>query len=351
MRSILKALELEVGEVLSLLMASKYSLCSSRAAALTRRITVPSRARLLPRVPASAPRPYFQHPSNPSSLFSTTVAKAILPSVDDKYKTRTVFDLLSLTDRVIVVTGGGRGIGLALTRACVEAGGNVAVLDALPEPHKDFHELKTDFPDSKVEYYNTDVTNLGTLTSTYKKVVEDFGRIDGCITAAGVVLSKPFVDTTWDDAMRIDLVNTQGTFFSAQLAAKQMIAQGTPGSIVMISSITAHHSASLQPVAAYAASKGAVKSLMLALAVELAPHQIRVNSISPGHILTDMLASLGVANPTLVQKFEGDPPLKRMGNRLDLKLPVVHLLSDGGAYTTGSDLLITGGLHLEKAVG
>ena len=74
---------------------------------------------------------------------------------------------------------------------------------------------------------------------------------------------------------------------------------------------------------------------MLALAVELAPHQIRVNSISPGHFFTDMLASLGVANPTLVQKFEGDPPLKRMGNRLELKAPVVHLLSDGEAYTTG----------------
>ena len=63
-----------------------------------------------------------------------------------------------------------------------------------------------------------------------------------------------------------------------------------------------------------------------------------------------MLASLGVADPQLVQRFEGDPPLKRTGNRLDLKLPVVHLLSDGCAYTTGSDLLITGGLHLERAI-
>ena len=62
-----------------------------------------------------------------------------------------------------------------------------------------------------------------------------------------------------------------------------------------------------------------------------------------------MLASLGVKNPRLFQSFESDPPLKRMGNRLDLKLPVVHLLSDGAGYTTGSDLLITGGLHLERA--
>ena len=67
------------------------------------------------------------------------------------------------------------------------------------------------------------------------------------------------------------------------------------------------------------------------------------------HIYTDMLASLGVKNPKLFKRFESDPPIKRMGNRLDLKLPVVHLLSDGAGYTTGSDLLITGGLHLERS--
>ena len=68
------------------------------------------------------------------------------------------------------------------------------------------------------------------------------------------------------------------------------------------------------------------------------------------HIFTDMLASLRVANPTLVQRMQNDPPLKRVGNRLDLKVPVVHLLSDGGAYTTGSDLMISGGLHLERSL-
>lgn len=288
--------------------------------------------------------------ANLTQHFSSTPTRAILPDTDDKYKSRTVHDLLSLKGKTTVITGGGRGIGLALGRGCVEAGGDLAVLDALPEPHADYHELKKDYPDAKIEYYNTDVANLDKLTSTYASVVSDFGSIDGCITAAGIVLSKPFVEHTWEEVARVNAVNDLGTFFSAQLAAKQMISQKRPGSIVLISSITAHHSASNQPVSAYAATKGAVKSLMLALAVELAPHEIRVNSISPGHIFTDMLASLGIKNPELVQRFEGDPPLKRMGNRLDLKLPVVHLLSDGGAYTTGSDLLITGGLHLERAI-
>jgi sorbose reductase len=72
---------------------------------------------------------------------------------DNKYRSRSVQDLLSLKGKTIVITGGGRGIGLALTRACVEAGGSVAVLDALSEPHEDFAGLKKDFGDDKIEYY------------------------------------------------------------------------------------------------------------------------------------------------------------------------------------------------------
>ena len=85
--------------------------------------------------------------------FSTSSCRATLPSVDDNYKTRTVQELLSLKDKVTVITGGGRGIGLALARGCIEAGGSVAVLDALPAPHADFEELKMDYPDVKVGFY------------------------------------------------------------------------------------------------------------------------------------------------------------------------------------------------------
>jgi NAD(P)-dependent dehydrogenase (short-subunit alcohol dehydrogenase family) len=123
---------------------------------------------------------------------------------------------------------------------------------------------------------------MHTLTNTFEQVVADFGRIDSCVTAAGIVLDKDFLDHKWEETLRVQMVNTMGTFFTAQLAAKQMVAQKSGGSIVMVASIAAHHAVPSQRLAGYSCSKGAVHALMQQLAVELAPHQIRVNCISPG---------------------------------------------------------------------
>jgi len=136
-----------------------------------------------------------------------------------------------------------------------------------------------------------------------------------------------------------------GTLFSAQLAAKQIRSQNTPGSIVMIASVAAHCAIPTQRLAAYGASKGAVKALSTQLAVELAPYKIRVNSISPGYIATEMTKALAIEHPELVTVFNSEPPLKRMGERTDLKAIVGYLLSDAASYTTGTDVLVTGGLH------
>jgi sorbose reductase len=190
------------------------------------------------------------------------------------------------------------------------------------------------------------VTNLPLLTRTFEKVVQDFGSLEGCISAAGIVLDKPFIEHEFEETVRVHMVNAIGTFFTAQLATKQFIAQNTPGSIVLVASIAASHAVPTQNLSGYAASKGAVKSLMQELAVELAPLGIRVNSISPGYIYTDMTKNLVKIYPHLVEAFEREPPMKRMGDRRDLKLAVVGLLGEGGGYTTGTDISITGGLHL-----
>jgi sorbose reductase len=149
-------------------------------------------------------------------------------------------------------------------------------------------------------------------------------------------------------------INIAGTFFAAQLAARQMDKQAkqassspssSKGSIVVIASMAAHRASKGQFTSDYCASKGAVNSLAKALSVELAEKAIRVNTISPGYIMTDMTLAISDTRPGLAKVFVDDPPMKRMGDRTDLKGAAVYLLSDASAYMTGGELLITGGLH------
>lgn len=113
----------------------------------------------------------------------------------------------------------------------------------------------------------------------------------------------------------------------------------------MIASIAARAALPSQRLSIYGASKGAVKSLCQQLSVELAPLGVRVNSISPGYIATEMTKGLALTQPELLPIFNSAAPLGRIGDRADLKAVVGYLLSDAAAYTTGSDILVTGAMH------
>lgn len=138
----------------------------------------------------------------------------------------------------------------------------------------------------------------------------------------------------------------RGVFFAVQRVAKQLLCQGTPGSIVLIASQSSHIALPGYRMAAYNASKGAVLMLSKALAVELAPHQIRVNTISPGFVDSAMTEAVRSSK----SRREGDqmwlaPPLQRLSTQNDLTGAVVYLLSDASRHTTAADIQITGGLH------
>jgi NAD(P)-dependent dehydrogenase (short-subunit alcohol dehydrogenase family) len=123
-----------------------------------------------------------------------------------------------------------------------------------------------------------------------------------------------------------------------------MAAQGTGGSIVMIASVTSHCAIPSQTIPVYAATKGGVRILGRHLAVELAPHKIRVNTISPGYIASDMTKKLGIEFPELLEVFQSAAPLRRMGETSDLTGIVAYLLSDAASYTTGEDVRVDGAL-------
>ncbi|KAH8691362.1 short chain dehydrogenase [Talaromyces proteolyticus] len=271
------------------------------------------------------------------------------PDVDG-FLHQSVQDLLSLKGRTVVITGGARGLGLAFGFAVAESGGNIAIIDFLETPHEHYYKLEKDFG-VKVKLYKSDVTNYKVLKATFDQIILDFGRIDGLVTAAGICPDEPFLERDPESVARCFHVNTLGTYYSAQLAAIQMDKQepnertGGKGSIVLIASVAAYVASKGQTTSDYCSSKGAVVALAKALGVELASKKIRVNSISPGYMVTDMTLDLCDRMPWLADIMNNEPPMRRMGDRTDLKVPVVYLLSDASAYHTSDDLLITGGIH------
>ncbi|OKL61211.1 hypothetical protein UA08_03584 [Talaromyces atroroseus] len=236
----------------------------------------------------------------------------------DAFLRHSVHDLLSLKGRTVVITGGARGLGLAFGFAVAESGGHVAIIDYLETPHEHYYKLEKEFG----------------VKATFDQIVLDFGRIDGLITAAGICPDEPFLERDPESVARCFNVNTLGTYYAAQLAAIQMDRQepnertGGKGSIVLIASVAAYVASKGQTTSDYCSSKGAVVALAKALGVELAGKKIRVNSISPGYMVTDMTLDLCNRMPWLAEVMNNEPPMRRMGDRTDLKVPVVYLLSD-----------------------
>ena len=149
----------------------------------------------------------------------------------------------NLTDKVILVSGAARGLGLTQAEALLEAGATVYALDRLPEPSPDFYrvqkraaeELGTTF-----YYRQIDVRDVDNLNKIVEKIGETHGRMDGLITAAGIQQETPALEYTVEDANMMFEINITGTFMTAQAVAKQMIKYGNGGSIAMIASMSAH---------------------------------------------------------------------------------------------------------------
>jgi sorbose reductase len=139
-----------------------------------------------------------------------------------------------------------------------------------------------------------------------------------------------------------------GTFFAAQLAVKQIQKQGTKGSIVLVASITAHVGLPNFRMASYNASKGGVLMLSKALASELAPQGIRVNTISPAFIDTYQTRVVRDAAPEKASVMWSQPPLGRIGEADELTGAIIYLLSDASTYTTGADIICSGGIHVGR---
>ncbi|KAI9041758.1 SDR family NAD(P)-dependent oxidoreductase [Aspergillus affinis] len=260
-----------------------------------------------------------------------------------------VTDRFDLSNKNFLITGGGRGIGFACAKAIAQLGGGIAVIDTATEPVEEFHSLQARY-NVKTFYTQGDVTYQASLESAFARSLHAMGQLHGGLTAAGIVGDTPLLEADWELTQRTLNVNVLGTYWTMKLLAQHLVESKNQGSIVAISSVNGQgFYVPVQPQSAYNASKAAVKGLVGPLAGELGQYGIRVNSISPGAIMTPLLARLQGEKRVTLDWYREGAPLQRLGVPEDLTPMVCYLLSDAAAFTTGADMLVTGGLHAGSA--
>ncbi|KAG8625335.1 hypothetical protein KVT40_007086 [Elsinoe batatas] len=261
----------------------------------------------------------------------------------------------SLEGNVGLVTGGARGLGLVMSQALVVSGANVAIVDlnrdeASKQAEGLVAEFKKENPGAEnipqVTAHYADVSDPDSVNAAIEEVIQQHGKIDNLVTSAGFTENFDAIAYPYDRIKKLWGVNVDGTYLFAIGVAKHLMERKVPGSMVMIGSMSGSIVNVPQPQAPYNAAKAAVRHLCASLAVEWAHAGIRVNTISPGYMLTALTKKILDDNPELAQKWTSLIPQGKMGRPEDLMGAVTYLLSDASLYVTGADLRVDGGYTL-----
>ena len=242
--------------------------------------------------------------------------------------------------KVAIVTGGGSGIGLAISQMLAMEGASVAIVD-----------IDMDAGNAAVEtirqsganafFRMCDVSNSDSVKEALKKTVKTYGKLDCIINNAGIGSSADITEIKDDEFDRLFAINVKGVYLFLKYGIRQIHKQNTGGAIVNIASVggvvgTPH-------LSAYTMSKHAVVGLTRAVAVEQGPNGIRVNAICPGPIHTEMIEEYAQLNNLTLGDLGKDLPLRKIGQPQDVAGAVCWLCSDRSCNTTGSLLMVDGG--------
>ena len=245
-----------------------------------------------------------------------------------------------LDDRIAVVTGGGRGIGFAISSALAEAGATVIIAEINAETGNAAAE-KLQQAGHKAEFLQLNVADSASVRAAAEELIQRHERIDVLVNNAGICINAGALETTdeiWDKQMA---VNQSGLFYCCREFGRYMVERGS-GSIVNLSSIAAVIDIRPQHHIAYSATKAAVTQMTKVLASEWASHGVRVNALGPGYVATDMPMA-GGKNQELLNTWLSYIPIGRMIEPDEVAAAALFLASDASSSVTGHLLMTDGG--------
>ncbi len=247
--------------------------------------------------------------------------------------------MFSLEGKSMIVTGASSGIGREIAIAMGEAGANLALVARRAEALDETAQLVKAKGGKRVITIAADVQNHGSIAKAVETAAAEYGRINGTVVNAGIQNLKPFLDFTDDEWRAIVETNIVGSLVTIREAGRHMVQNGG-GSIVAMGSIYGLVGATGASV--YCMSKGALMQLVKSLSVEWARHKVRLNSICPGWIQTDLTAPYS-SDEKVTKSALRNIPLHRFGETQDIAPAAVYLASDASSYITGQAIVIDGG--------
>jgi glucose 1-dehydrogenase len=246
-----------------------------------------------------------------------------------------------LDGKVAIVTGGARGIGLAVASRYLAEGAAVVIGDVEEAAGR---ATARELDAAKCRFVPADVGAASDATKLVSEAVAAFGGVDILVNNAGIIHAADFLDLAEADFDRVLRVNLKGAFLVGQAAARQMVAQvragRRAGAIVNMSSINA--TVAIPNQTPYCVSKGGLSQLTKVMALALAPHGIRVNAIGPGSIMTPMMATIATDREAK-RRVLARTPLGRIGEADEVASVAVFLVSDEASYVTGQVIYVDGG--------
>ena len=240
---------------------------------------------------------------------------------------------MKLKNRIAIITGAARGIGLACAERFVAEGAHVVITDVLDEIGK--AEAKR----LGATYAHCDVSKSGDITAVVAEIVKQHGAVDILLNNAAISISGDFLEMSEADYDKVLDINLKGSFLMLQDCAREMVKQAA-GSIINMSSV--NDTLAIPGIVSYCVAKGGVSQLTRATSIALAPHGIRVNAIGPGSIMTDMLKSV-VNDKAAMARVMSRTPMGRVGEPSEIASIAVFLASDDSSYVTGQTIYADGG--------